>query len=105
VAQPVDRDGFLLIDKTFRMGRACLVHVALKVIPNGAIIDGLAIPSAFAHVTPEEWTDPTQRFERLPEQRDTVTGVDQGNHPLLIPLAHNPQVATIKVVELDLLHL
>src|SRR6266702_4022555 len=100
VAQPVDRDGFLLSGKMLGACGACLLHVALEVIPDGAVIESLAISSAFTHITTEEGINSAHRFEQFPQQRDTVTGVDQGDHPFLVPLAHNPQVATIKVVEM-----
>src|SRR2546421_4850290 len=105
VAQPVDRDGFLLIGKMLGACGACLLHVPLEVIPDGAVIESLAISSAFTHITTEEGTNSAHRFEQFPEQRDAVTGIDQGDHPFLVPLAHNPQVATIKVVEIHVLYL
>src|SRR5713226_9658215 len=58
VAQPVDRDGFLLIGKMLGACGACLLHVPLEVIPDGAVIESLAIPSALTHITAEEGTDP-----------------------------------------------
>src|SRR6266566_4678955 len=62
-------------------------------IPDGTVIEGLPVPTPFTHVTPEEWADSAQRFEDFPEQGDTAAGVDQRNHALFVPFAHNPQIA------------
>src|SRR5439155_19841272 len=103
--KPVDRDRFVLIGKMLGACGACLPHVPLEVIPNGAVIESLAISFAFTHVTTEEGTNSAQRFEDSPEQGDTAAGVDQRDHALFVPLAYYPQVAPIEVVEMDLLHL
>ena len=105
MAQPVDGDGFVLIDKTLGVCGARLLHVALEVIPDGTVIKGLPMPTAFAHVTPEERTNSAQRFEDVPQQRDTAAGVDQGDDALFVPLAHNSQIPAIEIVEMHVLYL
>jgi hypothetical protein len=57
------------------------------VIPDGAVIESFAIPPTFTHIAAEEGTNSAHRFEQFPEQRGTVTGVDKGDHPFLVPLA------------------